>query len=208
MRQLLARVALLFVLLWSPYALAQLETSYHGCTDAAGRPVVSGADPAAAAVVGTAFEAGRPSIRYNRDVLPRLPHGVRLFFYAHECARHNLGLPLDRPLDLAQAQRADCWGLESLMRSGLLSAPGELAALQEALRFTAEEWTLLPGPPRAFDLPSCQRRSAARPSLARPPAGQDAWNSCVRVCGERLRACRGPACGETYERCVAQCNGN
>lgn len=208
MRFPFAKVVVLFALLCLRPALAQtVEISYHGCTDRGGTQVVSVADPAAPVLVSTHFEAGRQYIRYNPQLLPRLQENTRLFLYAHECARHNLGLALDRALTPDEAQRADCWGLESLLRSGLLKDAGALAALQDDLQFTTDEWLRLPGPPRAFDLPACQRSIASRPSLVHPPAGQDDWNTCVRRCGETLRACRTATCNADYERCVATCNG-
>ncbi|THF65061.1 hypothetical protein [Pseudothauera rhizosphaerae] len=203
--------SLLFVLFaaFVPQAFAQEVISFHGCTDAKGQPVVSVADPAAPLVAGSGEDAGRPAIRYNPTLLPELPQAVRLFFFAHECARHNLGLPLTRTLSAEEAQRADCWGLDSLTRSGLLRGEAAVAALQADLRFTPEQWAVLPGPQRAFDLPACRARTGNRLRLdVAPTAEQDNWNTCVRVCGETLRACRGAACNKDYDSCVARCGGN
>ncbi len=201
----LTRFFLVLLVVFAPPAFSQETISYHGCTDARGRAVLSVADPASPVVAGTHVEAGRRVIRYNPALMPELSQTARLFFYAHECARHNLALPLDRPLSAEEAQRADCWGLDSLLRSGLLRSAADLAALQAELRFTPEQWALLPGLPREFDLPACQARIAAHPRLAAPPAGQDAWNACVRVCGDALFACRGAGCDDEYGRCIARC---
>lgn len=201
----LVRMFLVLLVVSAPQAHAQDSISFHGCTDARGRAVISVADPAAPVVAGTHVEAGRQVIRYNPGLLPELSQAANLFFYAHECARHNLGLPLDRPLSPEQAQRADCWGLDSLQRSGLLRGEADLAALQAELNFTPEQWAVLPGPPRALDLPACQARLSARPRLAAPPAGQDTWNTCARVCADALFVCRGGGCDETYGRCIAGC---
>jgi len=198
-------VLVLWAVSFAPPVGAQETISYHGCTDARGRPVLSVADPASPVVAGTHVEAGRQVIRYNPQLLPELSPAARLFFFAHECARHNLALPLDRPLTVAQAQRADCWGLESLLRAGLINGSAEVAALQAALRLTPEQWARLPGPPRDFDLPACLARSAARLRLAAPLPAQHAWNACVRACGDTLFACRATDCDDHYQSCVAGC---
>ncbi|WP_146161687.1 hypothetical protein [Pseudothauera lacus] len=207
MRIYLMRALLACAALCPAPLLAQVEISYHGCTDAHGAPVATLLDPALDVVVASRVDAAAARIVYNPEVLPQLGEQVRMFFYAQTCARHNLGLPLLDTLSAEQAARADCAALESLLRSGLVQ-PAGVAALQAALQFSAAEWLVLPGPPRDFDLAACQRRIASRPSLSAPPAGQEAWNACVRVCGEVLRACRGSACAADYERCVARCNAD
>lgn len=191
----------LFVMLSGGASTAFGAPSYHGCVDAAGRPVVSAADPFATAVARSAFEAGRPAILYNPGLLPRLSDSARLFFYAHECARHHLGLPLERRLTVEEARRADCHGLDGLLRSGLLGADA-LVVLQAELRFDAGEWGVLPGPPRGFDLLGCRRASV----LVVPPGGREQWNACARVCADTLRWCRGPDCEAAYDRCAALCD--
>lgn len=184
---------------------AEEVVTYHGCTDAAGAPVVSLEDPNLPAVVGSGVEAGRPVIRYNPEALPRLSPEARLFFYAHECARLNLGLPAGGKRELGSARRADCRGLDAMRRSGLIDGDAAVARLQAELDFSAEQWRLLPGPPRRFELAACRQ-----PGLpATPP--RPAWNACVRRCADSLRACnhaggvQGAACRADYERCTSLC---
>ena len=187
-------------------AIAQEQTSYHGCTDADGRAVAAVSDPALERVIESR-PGGAPEIRYNEALLPRLTAESRLFLFAHECARHNLGLSVGAPRTEADARRADCHGLESLLRSGLLDA-ARVDALERELKFSAEEWVYIPGPPRNIALRACAAENAAQHLLLRPTAAQPEWNACVRGCGERLRACapHSAACNDAYERCVALCD--
>lgn len=188
-------------------ASAQVQTSYHGCVGANGEPVAALADPLLERVVETRVEGGREVIRYNESVLPRLRSETRLFLFAQECARHNLGLPFGEAADPEQAQRADCEGLATLRRSGLIAAGG-VDALARDLQFSPDEWTRLPGPVRMFRLEACPDGGAERHALDKPSAGQPDWNACVRGCGERRREC-GPtsaACDEAYDRCVSLCD--
>lgn len=187
-------------------AHAQERTSYHGCTDADGRTVAAVSDPALDRVVASR-PGGAPELHYNEAVLPRLTAESRLFLFAHECARHNLGLPVDGARTAADARRADCHGLDSLLRSGLLDA-ARIDALERDLQFSADEWERIPGPPRTFALRACTADSAAKGLLTRPTPAQPEWNACVRGCGERLRACapHSVACDDAYERCVTLCD--
>lgn len=209
------RLMVLFACLgWglSGVASAQVQTTYGGCTDASGNAVQSILDPGLDATFATRVEGGRAVIRYNPDVLPRLQPLTRLFLYASECARLNLGMPPVGPRVPDEARRADCWGLTTLVRSRLVGED-DIAAIQADLTFLQDEWRRVPGPVRGFDLPACHVASAARPSLASPPPGQDDWNTCTRTCGDALYACqkgecRGPACEPCmarYESCVSLC---
>ncbi|WP_018991887.1 hypothetical protein [Aromatoleum toluclasticum] len=187
-------------------AFAQEHTSYHGCTDAAGRAVAAVSDPALDQVVAS-LSGAAPAIRYNEALLPRLTPESRLFLFAHECARHNLGLPLDGKRTEGDARRADCHGLESLLRSGLLEE-ARIDALERELQFSAEEWERVPGPPRTFALRTCAAQSAVEHLLTRPARAKPEWNACVRGCGARLWACapHNVACEDAYDRCVSLCD--
>lgn len=186
---------------------AQVQTTYHGCTDADGNPVAALADPGLERVLETRIEGGRAVIRYNEAALPRLLPESRLFLFAQECARHHLGLPLGDAADAQSAQRADCAGLDTLRRSGLV-VDEQVGALARDLRLTADEWQKVPGPVREFRLEACPARSAERHALDHPSASQPDWNACVRGCGERRRACNptSEACDEGYDRCVSMCD--
>ncbi len=188
-------------------ALAAETTTFDSCTDAFGRTIAAEADHRQALLVRTDAERNPPVIRYNPGVLPRLSFDARLFFYMHQCAR-------PRPeATLAEARRADCIAVASLVAGGIL-AREDIPGFQAGLRFSAAEWELLPGPPREFDLVSCRTSGALRlPAAAAPSARQAEWNDCSRACGDRLWACqkrcRGEACVEaclaTHGACVAGC---
>ena len=189
-------------------------TTYEGCADAAGRTVASEMDYNVAAVAKSSLENARPVIRYNPQVLPQLKSETRLFLYARECAHHALGHPLEETRTPAMERRADCWAIETLMRSGLLKGESVLTDIRVDLVRSPEEWSSLPGPPRAFNLEACYRSALALPKATPPSADQAAWNACLRVCAERLRYCprncRSEACDQAcdagYRDCSGHCN--
>lgn len=196
-------------------ASAQVRTVFDGCTDQRGASVRSIADPSLTRSFVTRIEAGAPVIRYNSAVLPRLRERARLFFYAHECARFELGLPAEAPRTVGDAWRADCRALETLGRSGLVRSV-DIAALQGELLLTDDEWNLVPGPQREIDLPSCLRGGLPRPpsvSASLPAADQKRWNACVHACADTLLACQTRLCGDRdcprcmpdHDSCVAAC---
>lgn len=204
-------IALLAALIFSAVAASEESPTFESCTDAHGQRVPVQADTSQAVLVRTDFTGPRPAIRYNPEILPDLPIKVRLFFYAHQCARVGLGGPTDT---LAAARQADCIGLNTLLDSGALRY-GTLPALQAGLEFSEEEWRLLPGPRRSFDLSQCPRETRGRlrlPPGDAPTATQAEWDTCVRQCADSLWTCQ-KACGskgcascqEGYERCRAGC---
>lgn len=190
-------------------AAAQAQTTYHGCVDAAGNAVAAVLDSQIANVVETHEIGKAASIHYNPAVLPRLQPTTRLFLFASQCSRQRTGLPANREASVNEARRADCAGLATLMRSGLLGA-GEVAGVEADLALSADEWRRVPGPERSFDLQNCPAELALPPLAGAPTVGQREWNTCVRGCGEPLRTCgRGPArssCQERYERCSSVCD--
>jgi hypothetical protein len=202
-------LTLAMALLATTAGAAEVVT-YESCTDAAGQTVPVEADRELPVLVQTGSDGRQVLIRHNPALLPRLKPATRLFFFAHECARHSLGGGSGE----ARARQADCIGLATLLQAKLLQQE-DLPALQEDLRFTAEEWSLLPGPPRSFDLAACPARGVVKlPPAAKPGARQAGWNACVHACGDRLwhcgKGCSGEACAsrcdEPYRQCVAACN--
>lgn len=188
---------------------------FESCVDARGRLLKAVSDPQLPVLVRATGAAGDSSLRYNPDLLPRLSQGARFFLYAQECAR--VGLTDTGPgLAAERARRADCKAVDALLASGAVTRR-ELPAVQAELSFTPEEWSLLSGPPRDFDLGRCQSRRGNVLAIPRaaPTAQQAGWNDCVRACGDRLWACqkRGcagadcPSCQGAYESCQAACAG-
>lgn len=163
---------------------------FDSCLDAQGRTVTAVADSEQAMLVRSDSRQGRPAIRYNPDVLPRLGSASRLFFYAHQCAR--LGLPAGAAESAAEiARQADCLGLGALLGGELLQRE-DVPALQAALAFSDAEWAVLPGPPRSFDLAGCRVTGggALQPPAGQPSVRQMAWNNCIHACGDRLWICQ------------------
>ncbi|MBA4742220.1 MAG: hypothetical protein H2060_05880 [Azoarcus sp.] len=197
-------------------ASAQVRTVFDGCVDARGAPVRSVEDASIDAAFSTRIEDGRPVIRYNASQPPGASEAVRLFFYAHECARLGLGLAPDALRTVGDAWRADCRALDTLLQSSLIRRADvpRLQADLDALSDAARERLL--GPRRDIDLPACARAGIARP-LALPASrapGQDRWNTCVHACADRLLACQRASCGgldcpsclPAHESCVAACD--
>ncbi|HTY04089.1 MAG TPA: hypothetical protein VMC81_10205 [Rhodocyclaceae bacterium] len=187
-------------------------TTFDSCTDAAGRVLPADADYKQPMLVRTVEVNGQPEIRYNPGVLPRLTFAARLVLYAHECARQGMGTPLT----VAQARRADCIGVNALLGADMLKRD-DLPSLQAQLVFANSEWDLLPGPPRGFELTTCdqvQTGNLRMPSKALPSAQQTNWNNCARACGDRLWACQkrcsGAGCDgclQTHAQCKSDCDG-
>jgi hypothetical protein len=190
--------AALAIALVSPLAGAQ-DLTFRGCTDAAGRAVPSRLDPESPLLVTSVREKGKAVIIYNPRALPDISDAARAFLYAHECARHNLGAAREaRTAENATA--ADCWGLTTLQRSGLLRDAGDVTALQSELVFTPAQWQRIPGPVRGFELSQCPQRA-----LHMAPSNPD-WDQCVHACGDKLFHCgRSDSCLSAYDRCEAAC---
>jgi len=200
------RAVLAGMLLMAGNAAMAVGITYDGCTDYRGRTVQSVQDLSLPAVAQSVKDMGGAVIRYNPTVLPRLSDKTRLFLYAQVCAALNLGYPAGSALTLAQARRADCWGVTTLTRSGLLAGAEDLAAIQTELVFSGEEWALLSGPPRDFDLGAC-RVGALRMPDGRTAPGNERWDACVHRCGDRLYRCgRSDACMSVFQQCTARCD--
>jgi hypothetical protein len=195
-----ALVAAAVLLTLARPGMAADVTTFDSCIDASGHMLAAEADYQQTMLVRTIDDQGQPAIRYNPGVLPRLTFGARLFLYAHECARHGLGTPLS----VAQAQRADCIGVNTLLAGEMLKRE-DLPSVQTELKFTDAEWTLLPGPPRAFNLTTCRPTSGGglkMPTTALPSEQQTAWNNCARACADRLWACQKHCGGANCESCL------
>lgn len=190
--------------------------TYDGCVDAQGQSVESIADPSMSVVALAGVESGRPVIRHNAAVLPQLTPQARLFFFAHECARHALAQPLDKAPALDDAQRADCWAIGALRASQTFADDHAERALEAELNLSDEAWPSLTGPPRTFNFAACVSRGVLRlPGQASPSEEQLRADRCVQLCGDRLwqcqnrcrdDACRAP-CEAAFDRCEAACAG-
>jgi hypothetical protein len=186
----------------------------EGCFDASGRSVISVDTPDLPVLAKAAIEGGEPVLRVNTSVIAGLSPRAQLFFYAHECARHALGHPLSAAPTLERARRADCWALATLRGSGALDEPGAVQALEAELRFSAEQWRLLPGPVREVELTGCRAGSVLRLPAGGPPTpALESSNRCIHACGDRLwqcqnrcaeAGCRG-RCEAVYDDCEARC---
>jgi len=184
------------------------ETAIFDSCDNRGTSVPARPDARLEVLVRASGNRERQEIRYNPTILPRLSANARLFFYAHQCAR------LGRTDTAGTARRADCVALNTLLDSQQIRY-ADLPALQAELKFSPEEWSLLPGPPREIDLSNCRTHTGdvlRLPPAGQAPAGQEAWNTCVRACADRLLACRkgsGAAaddnCQAAYDVCRRSC---
>lgn len=194
-------------------AVAQ-DVTYHGCVDVQGQSVESVADPSLSGVALAGVESGRPVIRHNSAVLPQLTAQARLFFFAHECARHALAQPINEAPKLDDAQRADCWAIGALRASQTFADDHAERALEAELNLSDEAWPSLTGPPRTFNFAACVSRGVLRvPGQAPPSEEQLRADRCVQNCGDRSwqcqshcrhDACRIP-CEAAFDRCESAC---
>jgi hypothetical protein len=207
----LARILFLILAILPAGAKAAATTTFEACTDTAGHTVAVVADDTLPRLVASSIEDGKPTIRYNQQLLPRLLPQTRLFFFAHECARHAMGEAGQLAHTVARSREADCLGLATLLEAGLIKRD-ELPAIQADLDFSEADWTLLPGLPRSFDLAACPARGVVRlPIQALPEHVRTPWNSCVRGCADRLwqcqKACRNESCIEGCMDAARRCEG-
>jgi hypothetical protein len=184
--------------------------TYHGCVNAQGQSVESVADPSMSGVARAGVENGRPVIRHNAAVLPQLTAQARLFFFAHECARHALAQPLDDVATLDDAQRADCWAIGALRASQTFADDHAERTLEAELNLSDEAWPSLTGPPRTFNFSACASRGVLRlPSQTPPTEAQLRADRCVQTCGDRLwqcqKRCRDDACRVSCEAAFDHC---
>lgn len=100
--------------------------------------------------------AGRPVILFNGTWARALPPNVATFFLYHECGHHALGHIVGQgSFPMANEQAADCWAARTLVESGQFDE-GDIADVQNAIaRFGRGDWSHLPGPMRAMNLPRC-----------------------------------------------------
>jgi hypothetical protein len=199
--------------LFSAAVAAAVTTTFESCSDTAGNAVAVVADETSAKIVASDGDDSGPTIRYNPTLLPRLKPLTRLFFFAHECARHAMGDIAKPTHSVARARQADCLGLATLLKEGLIRRE-QLSDLQADLEFSETEWALLPGLPRQFNLDACPAEGVVRlPAQALPVEVRTPWNACVRACADRLwqcqKKCRGESCTagcmETHQQCESAC---
>jgi hypothetical protein len=209
----LARALLVTIVLLALAGAAPAQT-IEGCIDAAGVPVPSVEDDALPSPALAGTEGGRTILRYNPGALPRLSPQARTFFYAHECARIALGVPLAVERTAEAARRADCQAVAILRESKLLDGGEAMTKLESELRFSDAEWKSIPGPRRDFRLADCTARGVLRlPDSAPPGEARLRHDRCVQICGDRLwqcqNACREPGCRAGCEsgfgRCESAC---
>lgn len=177
---------------------------FDGCLDARGQPIAAIVDDTLPQVALAAQSGGRIELRHNPARLPELSHRVRMFYFAHECARIALGHPLaERSAE--RARQADCWALATLERSGEMAAPDARRELETALMVEDAQWAAIPGPRRVIDLAACSVKGGLRlPSSAPPSEAQMRVDRCVQGCGDRLWQCQNRCDGETCRgRCLA-----
>ena len=179
--------------------------SFDGCTDTANQAVASRAEPSLPTLFEVRSVEGKPVIFYSPLQMPHLLLETRAFLFAHECGRIRLKLPTSGERTLEQAERADCWAANTMLRSGLIKDASGFDAIAADLSMVGDQWIRLPGPTRELKLANC---SSVKGGVALPQ-GQTAspqWNNCMQSCGSRLYACgRSNECMSSFNQCTAKC---
>jgi hypothetical protein len=135
------------------------------CADAFGNPVPVINAPIPDIGQATIY-AGRPVILFNPLYARGLPTDVVTFFLYHECGHHALGHTLGAGFPLTNEQAADCWAARTLVGSGQFDED-DIRTVQAAIaQFGRADWTHLPGPMRAMNLPRCLASSQSREANA------------------------------------------
>lgn len=216
MKRLLPLVWMTAALLAAPATQAADVTIFESCVDSRGQTLQAYADEQQAELVRLSTdEQGKAAIRYNPTVLPRLGFIGRLFLYTHACARH--GLAGGKSHEMSMARSADCMAVSSMLADGMVTRE-DLPSLQGDLAFSDDEWKVLPGPKRAFELTTCRQLSGDSlklPVADNPSPQQTTWNGCERGCADKLWTCqkrcaRGEcdACLDAHRQCRTNCGGS
>jgi len=181
--------------------------SMTGCTDKAGKPVAAVADESLKVVAQYALADGKAVIRFNPSALPRLLPETRLFVFAHECGRQYLAQPVEGERTAEQVQAADCWALDTLRRSKIIAGKDGVEAISEDLNLSTDDWSWLPGAPRALKAEACTGARVAKGSLNLPTgAPRQKWDVCQQACGAKLFSCgRSATCDAAFTECSSAC---
>ncbi len=167
------------------------QITYGGCRDINGIPVQSIQSTSINDIAVATIANGHPVIFFNPYVVAQSPPAVRLFFYAHECGHHALGHVLGGRVTIDQEQEADCFGINELVRAGLVN-DAQITVIQRSIySFGRADWTHLPGPQRAINLRACL--SMADNGSGRQSDNNDSIEDCVT---------------EKIEGCMDDCTGN
>jgi len=146
------------------------QTSFEGCQDVLGVPVVSVVNPAlrdvALSTVATLSPAQGPQpVIYFQSASSQLPAPLRRVIYFHECAHHALGhvaaAVLGTPITMAQEQVADCWAIVHLIQSGEFHLPQLQVA--QAVFGDAANGLHLPGAARSTNFAACLAVAGVQP---------------------------------------------
>lgn len=188
---------------------------FESCGEAGGASIAGIVDDTLAAVARAGVEGGVAVVRYNPRALPALAPRARLFFFAHECARHVLGEPLDARRSAEAVRRADCWALAALQSAGRIGGPADVSRLAGELAVAEADWSRLGGPARDFRFETCRSGALRLPATAPPSPERRAADRCVHVCGDGLWRCQkrcpggscAAACQAAFDACEAGCGG-
>ncbi len=189
---------------------AYAQTTYDGCTDFRGQPVISVLDYSIRDVAIARIEGGQAVIRYNPNVLSQMTEPTRQFFYVHECAHHALQHAIRAP-SLQSERAADCWAINTMKDKMGLSNYRLNAIQRDIARQGRGDWTHLPGPHRAIDIENCLGQSTGNSVGARNrvsagfPAGYG-MKQCACWGFSQQTVAQEPRCRSGYVR-VNQCAG-
>ena len=185
--------------------------SFAGCLDAQGHPVASRADATLQVLVATSLEGDQRVILYNPSLLPQLLPETRAFLFAHECGRTYLKQPLGARTT-EQVRQADCWAVDTLLRSRLLKDSEGVSAIESDLSMLDAQRAQLSAHEHAYALTSCPATKAGTRGTGNVlqldgKTASPAWNVCTQRCGAVLYQCgRSDSCTASFDRCVTGCN--
>lgn len=163
---------------------ARGQVPYDFCLDRHLQRIPGRVDSTLTFTAEARLQGGTPVILWNAAATRRISADAGLFLYLHECAHHALG-HLALPESPVMEQEADCWAIQAMLDTGLLTER-RLPVLLQELGTTRGDGLHLAGPARVRSIQQCLRLRDSRSAWAR------ALDSMVAAAADGFRAIRGP----------------
>ena len=140
------------------FHVTSLYAQFDNVNDYLGRPITFYANYYLNDAATSNYDAyGNPVVYYNPTILARYSFQSQMFIYYHECGHHFLGhlkYDLRNNIPYYKEQEADCFSINYLVRNKNFGS-SDIQIIQNEMLSSPGDWTHLPGPARANNLPYC-----------------------------------------------------